>query len=177
MRINEDAREKLLAAVNGLTDKELNEKPADDKWSIKEILEHLCLIEGGIIKTIQSELLNGNPKEASHKPIESSLDRSIKIKAPKFAQPSDDFKTLKELKIKLSATHDLLRNITDTTPLEQLEKRAYLHPVFGEMSLKQWIPFIGYHELRHIEQIEEVEDSLKNAYSININDYTKKPNL
>lgn len=163
MRINEEAREKLLVAVNGLTDEELNVKPSVDKWSIKQILEHLYLIEGGIIKTIQLELQTGNHKETSLKPIESSIDRSIKVKAPNFAQPSDDFKTLKALKIKLSATHDLLKKITDTTPLEQLEKRAYSHPVFGELSLKQWIPFIGYHELRHVEQIEEVKDFLKNS--------------
>lgn len=160
MKINDEAREKLLASVNGLTDKELNEKPSEDKWSIKQILEHLHLIEGGIIKTIQWVLQNGTPKNTSEKPIEQSLDRSIAIEAPDFAQPSEDFKTLEELQNDLSATHDLLRTIVETVPVEELENKTSRHPVFGDMSLKQWIPFTGYHELRHIEQIEEIKDFL-----------------
>lgn len=161
MKINDEARAKLLETVSGLTDQELNEKPADDKWSIKQILEHLYVMESVIIKTIQSELQTGNYKKASDKPIERTIERSIKIKAPDFAQPSDDFKTLEELTSKLSATHDLLKMISETVPPENLDEKSYPHPVFGNMSLKQWIPFIGYHELRHIEQIEEVKAFLK----------------
>jgi hypothetical protein len=31
------------------------------------------------------------------------------------------------------------------------------HPYLGELSLKQWVEFIGYHEKRHLLQLAEVK--------------------
>ena len=43
---------------------------------------------------------------------------------------------------------------------DELEAKGFNHPIFGLMSLKQWIPFVGYHEKRHILQIKEVKEKL-----------------
>jgi len=29
------------------------------------------------------------------------------------------------------------------------------HPVFGAVALPQWVDFLGYHDLRHMNQLEE----------------------
>lgn len=50
MLINDKAREDLYNEVDGLSDEILNKKPSDHEWSIKQILEHLYLMEGGIGK-------------------------------------------------------------------------------------------------------------------------------
>lgn len=161
MKINDEAREKLLNAVEGLTDEELNRKPSGDRWSIRQILEHLYLMEGGIAKTIQHQLAKDDGHKAPDKPIERTVDRSVKVEAPDFARPANDFVTLHELKEKLTQTHGLLSKIAETAPDELLEVKSFPHPVFGDMNLKQWIPFVGYHELRHINQIQEVKEALK----------------
>lgn len=160
MKINDEAREKLLNATEGLTDEELNRKPAQDRWSIRQILEHLYLMEGGIAKTIQHELAEGDRHETPEKPIERTVDRSVKVEAPGFATPGNDDVSLQKLKEQLATSHELLRKIADTIPEEQLSAKSYPHPVFGDMSLKQWIPFVGYHELRHIEQLQETKEAL-----------------
>lgn len=85
------------------------------------------------------------------------INRDVKVTAPDFATPSNDFATLDELKIKLAATHQGLMGIEKNA---DLEVKGFSHPVFGQMSLKQWIPFVGYHERRHILQIKEVREQL-----------------
>ncbi|MBO1912452.1 DinB family protein, partial [Microvirga sp. 3-52] len=148
--INDEAREQLLIEVNSLTDEELNWIPTDNRWSIRQVMEHLYLMESSISKTIKRQLFTGVQKQTSDKPIERTTDRSLKVEAPDFAQPGEVFATLDELKSKLSKSHSQLKTIANTVPEEELAAKSYPHPVFGDMSLKQWIPFVGYHELRHI---------------------------
>ncbi|ASK60941.1 hypothetical protein CFK37_01295 [Virgibacillus phasianinus] len=160
MQINEEARSDLYSEVNGLSDEELNKKPAADEWSIKEIMEHLFLMEGAITKTIIDQLENGEVVNADLKPIEATTNRSTKVNAPDFAVPNDDFATLDELKLKLTATHQGLVKIAESADEKELEQKGFTHPAFGQMSLKQWIPFVGYHEKRHTLQIKEVKEKL-----------------
>lgn len=160
MLINDKVREDLYLEVQGLSDETLNKKPSDREWSIKQILEHLYLMEGGIAKTILHQLKNGETVNASSKPIEASINREIKVDAPEFAVPSDEFATLVELKEKLAATHQKLREIDNTVDEKDLDEKGFPHPIFGNISLKQWIPFVGYHEQRHILQIKEVKEKL-----------------
>ncbi|MDN4494373.1 DinB family protein [Ureibacillus aquaedulcis] len=160
MQINEKARQELFNEIDGISADNLNKKPSDDQWSIKQIVEHLYLMEGAIAKTIQGKLENGEVVNAEIKPIEAAINREVKIDAPKYTKPSNDFATLEELKKKLNMTHQKLLNIEEEADKEVLKVKGFPHPVFGQMSLKQWIPFVGYHEMRHILQIKEVKEKL-----------------
>ena len=160
MQINEKAREELYIEINELSDESLNKKPSNNEWSIKQIVEHLFLMEGGIAKMIVDNLENGEVVNADLKPIEATINRDIKVDAPAFATPSNDFATLEELKMKLNITHQRLIKIEKASDEKELEVKGFPHPVFGQMSLKQWIPFVGYHEKRHILQIKEVKEKL-----------------
>lgn len=160
MKFNNQVRENLFVEVEHLTNEELNKKPSENEWSIKQVLEHLYLMEGAIAKTIQYQLSSGEDSAVGDKPIELSVNRSTKVQAPDFATPSDDFATLDELKEKLSQTHEALSAIAYNTPSDMLRAKSYPHPVFGDMNLSQWIPFTAYHEMRHTEQIKEVKEKL-----------------
>ncbi|PIC57143.1 hypothetical protein CSV80_10565 [Sporosarcina sp. P12(2017)] len=160
MEINDQARKELFAQVEHLSDEVINRKPAEDKWSIKQILQHLYLMEGSVAKSIQTQLANDGQSITTVKPIQLTVHRSKKVDAPKFVTPTSEFSTLHDLKIKLSTTHLTLHDVAKNALEDQLAVKSYPHPVFGEMSLTQWIPFVGYHELRHIEQIKEVKEQL-----------------
>ncbi|CDQ40786.1 hypothetical protein M948_17970 [Virgibacillus sp. CM-4] len=157
VQINEQARETLLSEVSGLTDEQLNLKPSTDQWSVKQILEHLFLMEAAITKTIQQQIILGDTKTVDEKPIHFTVNRSVKVDAPEFAIPSEAFATLEEMKQKLAASHEGLQNLEKTADKKTLREKAYPHPAFGELSLYQYIPFVGYHEMRHIEQLKEVK--------------------
>lgn len=160
MKLNERARTALLAEAEGISDENINKQPADDRWSIKQILEHLYLMEGAIAKSIQKQLNEGEKTDVSDKPIELTANRDKKVEAPDFARPSNEFATLEELMQKLEATHKLLADIAINTDHQALAEHGYPHPVFGTLSLEQWIPFVAYHEMRHTEQLKEVKQTL-----------------
>lgn len=160
MEINEQARSALLDQVDGLSDEDINKKPSADEWSVKQVLEHLYLMEGAITKTIKDQLISGKEENVGDKPIEHATNREVKVEAPGFAVPGDDFLKLADLEQRLAGTHEGLKEIEVETDEADLQAKAYPHPAFGKLSLKQWIPFVGYHELRHIEQIKEVKKKI-----------------
>ncbi|WP_082881332.1 DinB family protein [Lederbergia galactosidilytica] len=71
--MNDKAREELFSEVNGLSDEDINKKPSEDQWSIKQIIEHLILMEGAVTQMVTDQLKNGEIVNADHKPIESTL--------------------------------------------------------------------------------------------------------
>lgn len=160
MQVNEEARDALLKEVNGLSDEVINQKPAADQWSLKQVLEHLYLMEATVTRTVEKQLANGEAAEAKEKPIELTVNRKSKVDAPAYLVPSEDFSPLEDLKKKLAATHKGLSDLESNTSDQELEAKTFPHPAFGDLSLKQWIPFVGYHEMRHTEQVKEVKAQL-----------------
>ncbi|MED1205521.1 DinB family protein [Heyndrickxia acidicola] len=157
---NQQIREELWKAVDGLSDEQLNKQVEKDHWSIIQILEHLYLTETAVTKSIAVELKNEESQPADNKPIHLALDRSTKIQAPAYARPSDKFQTLSEVKQKLQNARTKLIEVCNEADPFMLDQKSFMHPVFGPMSIRQWIPFVGLHEKRHLEQIEELKKSL-----------------
>ncbi len=155
-------REELLNSVDTLTDEQLNTRISEDSWTIGQVLEHLYLMETVIIEAMTAALNGPEVVGAEDKPIELAVNRSVKVKAPDSVTPSEDNKTLHELLQKLAFSRQELLDFVNSADPEELKRRSCPHPVFGRLSLSQWIPFIGYHEKRHLEQIEEIKVKLIN---------------
>ncbi|MFD1040375.1 hypothetical protein ACFQ3N_18525 [Virgibacillus byunsanensis] len=51
-------------------------------------------------------------------------------------------------------------NIARNADEQELKEKGLKHPAFGRISLSQAISFVGYHELRHTEQLKEVKEAL-----------------
>jgi hypothetical protein len=160
MEGNNRIREALLASVNSLNDTQLNERVEESSWSIMEVLEHLFLIEMVVANAITNEVRSEESVKAKDKPIHLTVDRRHKVKAPSFLKPSGEFMTLEEIKRKLTESREALMNAVYGVEDIILEKKSFPHPVFGQLSLKQWVPFVGLHEKRHLEQIEEIKARL-----------------
>ena len=160
MEANQQFREEVLQAVTGLSDEQLNKQVEPGRWSIMQVLEHLYLIEKSITRMISYQLENGETKQAAGMPVELTVDRSRKLTAPSFSEPTSEFITLEDMKQKLAKSREIFNQVVNDADPAVLEQRAYPHPAFGELSLKQWIPFIGLHEKRHLAQIEELKGKL-----------------
>ncbi|QOR68215.1 DinB family protein [Cytobacillus suaedae] len=160
MEENDRIREALLASVSSIDDTQLNERLDSSSWSIMEVLEHLSLIEMVVANAITEEVKNEQSVRAEDKPIKFTVDRRHKVKAPGFIEPSGEFLTLEEVIKKLAKSREALVNAVANVEESVLEQKSYPHPVFGPLSLKQWVPFVGLHEKRHLEQIEEIKAKL-----------------
>jgi uncharacterized damage-inducible protein DinB len=157
---NKTVRAELLESVSGLTDEQLNKEVEEGRWTIMQVLEHLFLMERSITKAIQGTLEKGEVHPVGAKPIHLSVDRSTKVDAPLFVDPSKEFITLDDMKEKLSKSRNGLLQVVENTTKQDLAQKSYPHPLFGLVSLEQWVPFIGYHEKRHLAQIEELKAKL-----------------
>ena len=156
MENNTKVRNEILKIVSFLTDQQLNTKKEEDSWSIMQVLQHLYLLERVVVKAIHDALASKS-EPASEKLIHLSVDRTRKVKAPAYLMPSEDFITLEEMKEKLTESRQALTELVSNVNEEELAQKSYPHPVFGPLSLSQWISFIGYHEKRHLAQIEEIK--------------------
>lgn len=160
MNQNEKTREELLNAVNGFSDEQLNAHPEEGRWSIIQVLDHLYLMERAITKSIADKLHSDERVPAADKPIELTVNREVKVEAPSYVVPSESFQTLQEVKDKLAESRAALVQLVDSADEKDLEEKSFPHPLFKDLSLKQWIPFVGLHEKRHLLQIEELKSKL-----------------
>ncbi|ANF44438.1 MULTISPECIES: DinB family protein [Priestia] len=157
MNKNEQFRNDVLSSVESLTYEQLNQQPASNTWSVMQVLEHLYLMERMIVSRVKDQLENGVDQPTEDKPFHLAVDRSRKVDAPAQVTPSNEKQTLEEMKSKLAESRAALIELEETASEDKLKQKSFPHPVFGLMDLKQWIDFIGYHEKRHQEQIEEIK--------------------
>lgn len=158
---NEKIRREVLDAVDGLSDDQLNQKPAEGEWSPMEILEHLNLMESYIAKNISRELASERNEKVIKKPIQLTVSRMVKVDAPAPVAPTGEFIPLQDMKSRLVKSRLLLDSIYEGTTEDVLESKSMKHPVFGKVPLVQWFPFIGLHEKRHLKQLEKTIEKIK----------------
>ncbi|MEW9033563.1 MAG: DinB family protein [Planifilum fimeticola] len=158
---NARIRQEVWREVERLSDEEINRKPSPDRWSIAQILEHLYLTELTVARQMKKAAERADKPIPGEKPIRLLLDRSLRVKVPIPAlDPSDGFKPLDSLKEQLRRSHRVFAGVLrDLTP-DQLRRCSMRHPLFGTMSLEQWVEFVRLHEQRHLEQIRETKERL-----------------
>jgi hypothetical protein len=149
-------RDTLWKTINRFSDEQLNEKIETGQWSIMQVLDHLYLIEKSVTKGMKDKLENGEQLSQTDKPIHFTIDRSTKVDAPPYLIPTNDFIPLNVMKEKLNGSRNDLLHLIRQTSMEVLSGKGFKHPLFGMLSLDQWVEFIGYHEKRHHTQIEEL---------------------
>lgn len=152
---NARIRHTILKKVESFDDKALNEKPSEGEWSAMQILDHLLKMEETITAGVAKTAKKNERKKALKKPIQLSVSRKVKVDAPNHTVPEEKFLTLEEMKEKLNASRNRLYEVYTHTDEETLQNNSMPHPVFGDVPLIQWFPFIGYHEKRHLIQLEE----------------------
>lgn len=157
-----ETQKSLADEVRGLTENQLNWKPADSIWSIAECVEHITLSEKNLFDWAMSSLkeaadpskksLRKHDDEAIKKMI---MDRSFRVKTREGFIPSGQFgnseKTLgvfnerREALIKyMKATKDELRD-------------HFLESPVGLLDTYQVLLFLSAHTLRHTLQIAELK--------------------
>ncbi|MCP3029141.1 DinB family protein [Halobacillus sp. A5] len=152
----EEKREEVLSFIKEVPASQMNQRPTPASWSIIEITEHLFLMEQLISYQIGKAFEEGSPKETSEKPIHKTTNRDYKVDAPEAVQPKGQMKNGQEAIDALAKSREALLFLIHNKDEETLKKYAFPHPAFGDLNIKQWVEFIGWHEIRHLEQMKEV---------------------
>jgi uncharacterized damage-inducible protein DinB len=163
MKFLDDRRTELLQSVADADSDRLRARPAPEKWSVAEILEHLRIVEAGVARLITKRVTKareaGIAQEGSTESILASLDQYASIlqyapiTAPETVRPRSDVDP-EEALAGLGRSRDDLRAAAELANGIALGDIKHTHPVLGEIDLYQWLIFIGQHETRHRRQIE-----------------------
>lgn len=159
----QQTKDNLLKDVTGLTDAQLEYKPAADRWSIAECVEHITLVEKAMMDGEQGMMKQpANPEKRKDIKItdESILkkveDRSHKVKAQEAMLPKHNYTTPGDAVTAFTAQRDkLIDYVTNTT--DDMRNHVMDSPVFGPMDAYQLLLMDAAHTGRHTQQIEEVK--------------------
>lgn len=153
-----ESRERLLAAVERLSPSQLAYKPAADRWSVAECVEHIILVEDSILGAIQKTALQpaGSPQTVLEDDalVAKVVDRSERIKGPERLMPTGRWPH-HELCREFEAARKRTSQFTATTDVK-LRESVFPHPRLGPLDCYQWLLLIAAHGERHRAQAEEV---------------------
>jgi hypothetical protein len=158
----ESTKTNLLEATKGLSEAQWNFKPAPDRWSVAQVMEHIAASEDFIRDGLIKDKVMVSPPGQSDRDIkkidEAVLtmipDRTHKAQAPDPLQPRNRFGSPDE-----SLKHFLESRVTTEQYLKSsagLRDHVMDGPV-GKMDGYEFILFIAAHCERHTKQIEEVK--------------------
>jgi hypothetical protein len=153
-------RDSLVEDLRGLSDSQWHFKPAPDRWSIAETLEHLVLIEERVHGLID-RMPDAPPAEPDR--INSQVEEIILLEVPKRVirrqAPAPVLPSHQWSPAEILAR--FLENRTRT--LELLVEAPFLrghvapHPFFGAWDGYQWILAVAAHTARHTGQVLELK--------------------
>ncbi|GBG08236.1 hypothetical protein PAT3040_02808 [Paenibacillus agaridevorans] len=158
----EETRTELLVILASMSGNDLYKQKDLESWSISQVCQHLYITEELYVVAIRKGLKSKEDSFIASKPVERLLDRSKKLEAPEIAKPSNEVLEYQVIIEKLNNSrqklHELLSTIEDSSVLS---RRHFVHPVFKEMLLIEWLESLYIHEQRHIQQIKEIIDERK----------------
>ncbi len=151
--------------VAGLSGEDLRWKPAEDRWSISEVLAHLTHCEKHCFAARMRAMVESDDPEVD----EYNVDQLEKGGAyqTRFALAAlEDF---------LKARHESLKYLDDL-PLSAAARTAR-HPLLGAITLGEMLNEWAFHDLGHIRQIAEIVRAVKYYPSMGPfrTQYTVKP--
>ena len=154
------ARRKFIDYVSHLDAGDTELLPEGEKWSIAQIVEHVSIVDEGIIKICRRLLkraeADGAASDGGIQFSDEFLQKSAglakaKIEAPEMVHPKG-----RPIHGSISA---LEANLEEIAGLRQLfdtvngSVRKFPHPALGEISAQEWFAVGIHHQGRHLRQI------------------------
>lgn len=154
----------LLGATRELTDEQWRRKPLPEAWSIAENVDHLAIVENGLLRALQKmasapaapedQLALAAGKEDLI--VRAVPSRGRKVKGPPEAAPRGEYSDPAALVTRFCEIRERTIVYASTTA-DPLRTRLIPHFVFGPLDGFQWLIFFAAHTERHRQQIEEVK--------------------
>jgi hypothetical protein len=166
---NDRSRARLLEVLADVKAEEAEARPEGEKWSIKEIAEHLSMVEFGAgricAKLLEAAKKDGNSSDGSFSLPEefgqkSAAIATMKVEAPERVRPTGEVSVEESLQ-RLEAGREVIRMMRGDIASHDLSGHKFPHPFFGDLTAAEWLVVLGGHEARHTKQIERVLAALR----------------
>jgi DinB family protein len=157
----ETTKKGVLEATKGLSEAQWNFKPAPDRWSVAQVMEHIAAAEDFIRGMVKEKIMMapaGEPGRDVKKTDEGVLamvpDRTTKVQAPEPLVPTNRFgspeASIKHFVESRATTEDFLKTTTG------LRDHVADSPM-GKLDGYEFVLLIAAHSERHTKQINEVK--------------------
>jgi hypothetical protein len=157
----ETTKKNVLEATKGLSEAQWNFKPAPDRWSVAQVMEHIAAAEDFIRGLVKEKVMlspAGEPGRDVKKTDEAVLamvpDRTNKVQAPEPLVPTNRFGSpdgsIKHFVESRTTTEDFLKTATG------MRDHVADSPL-GKLDGYEFVLLIAAHSERHTKQINEVK--------------------
>lgn len=159
-------RRALHDAVERVPVDRRQERPAPNRWSVAEVLEHLSIVEGRVATIMETFVATAPESPNGAAPADHSVllaklaDRTRTVSAPEPLHPTAHLdaatawsvleRNREQLKVSLAAAHG-----------RDLSGLSRQHPVLGTLNGYEWIASLSGHEGRHTAQIREIAEGMQ----------------
>ena len=156
-------RQTLLDTLSPLDSKTFQTRPAEDEWSVGEIVQHLCLVEERVVSDL-NKAIEGGPQHLPFlrrfMPTSIVSWRLVRVKSPRAVTP--EAQPVKEIAVeRLKSSRAELEQFCRDHDEARIRTIVFRHPFLGPINGVATVSFVGYHERRHLKQIREVLQKLK----------------
>jgi hypothetical protein len=167
-RFLEQTQNSVVGATKGLSEAQWRFKPAPDRWSIAENLDHIVIVQERVLGPVLDQLADAPapPADRDYEQVDKIVinqfpNRLAKFQAPEVVHPADQIapqELLKRLAANYARLSDYLKSrpglrqhVVPAAPLKAVSKGA-----FEVMDGYQWILAAAAHTERHTKQMLEV---------------------
>lgn len=147
LEVFDDTTAALRNAVKGLTSETVRQKPAPDKWSVLEIVQHLADAELTLGFRYRKVIAEDAPKIPAID--QDAWAAEMRYNDGDIEQSLADFDALRAINLRL------LRRATP----EQWKRHA-IHNQRGRETLQHMVRLYAAHDLYHLEQIKRVRQAI-----------------
>lgn len=142
----QQGQDQLNGVIDGLSPAQASFKPADDVWSVLEVLGHVVTAKGGVAR-ICERLARGETVSGFGAEGERRQDGVTR----------DSFASLDEARAALDKVHGELAAFVDERLTAGDADARYTHFIFGDLNCREWAAFQRVHDADHSLQIEQVK--------------------
>lgn len=146
-------REKLLAALDSLSEEEASASPKDGEWNAKQQMSHLCEMESAYRAWVQRALEEDG----------ANVDG---VRGERVAIPLEeaDRHTVGEHTAEMRRQRETTRAMIDTMSPEDFDRRAS-NALFGSLTVMQWLRSYYRHDRMHVDQVSGQEPAYKPRFA------------
>ena len=166
----DDSREVVNAAVFAVPEGLRRTRPAQDRWSVAEVLEHLAKVDRFFAERIASAIEEARatgvgPEQSARDPLPQHVaakmgDRTERREAREAVMPTGAVETKAAWADLDRARQEVHAAVVGGDGLA-LGTIKVEHRFFGVLSIYQWVELTAAHEVRHAHQIREIGAALQ----------------
>jgi len=157
----ERTRAGVIEATKGLSEAQWKFKPAPDRWSVAEVMEHIALSEDMLFENTSKNVMNApagkadrDPKAGDKMVLSVIPDRTNKAKAPDPLVPTGRWTPQQSLDHFLKSRTRTVEYLKSTPGLRD---HVVASPIGEPLDAYQWLLFTSAHSERHTKQMLEVK--------------------